>query len=528
MSFAQAPVSIRHPIATLAFGLCIASVLAACAGGSGNTTPAASTAGVTALQAAPLTVTIRIPAATEVASSSSRSPKYISTAIASINFRLTGVTPTGGGTFAGALNTDTLVQLSYGSGNCTLVATVETCSATFVAPAPATDTWTISTYATATPVVGTTMPLSIYKGYTLATTLAGPNDAVVATSGVPNSLVFSPASANNVVDDVALVGVSALTTSLSVVDAGGATIVGSQAFADANGNAESVSFTGCDTHLTPTPASFTALSPAALGTGTIGIAYDGLLAVAGTLHCYASTSELTAQYSVNVIAAATPSPAPTINPAFITLGNAATFAVLANQAVTAGAVAVTGDIGISPGNAITGFPPATVSGALQLATVAAQQAQAALSTAYGAILAQSGTPTAISGDIGGQTLLPGLYAAPSSLAISSGTLTLNGNGDPNAVFVFRIASTLTTTTGGGITLINGANAANIFWQVGSSATLNGTPFAGNVLAFTSITIGTGVVMTGRALAEGGSVTIGSGSITVPTATANGQARSRRR
>jgi hypothetical protein len=161
---------------------------------------------------------------------------------------------------------------------------------------------------------------------------------------------------------------------------------------------------------------------------------------------------------------------------------------------------------------------------LNVNNTAAQQAEQSLTTAYNAAVAQAGSPIAVAGNIGGTTLTPGLYKSTSSLAISSGNLTLSGNGDPNAVFVFQVASTLTTTTGNSVILSNGANAANVFWQIGSSATLGGTPFMGNLLALTSITVGNGVVMTGRALCQNGSVTLGtSGSVTVPTATANGQA-----
>jgi hypothetical protein len=219
-----------------------------------------------------------------------------------------------------------------------------------------------------------------------------------------------------------------------------------------------------------------------------------------------------------------PSATPTANPAFITLGSAGTYAVLASQTVTAaGPVTITGNLGIWPGTSLTGFPPATITGTSNVGNTAAQLAEGALTTAYNAALAEAGSPAAVAGNIGGQTLTPGLYKSTSSLAISSGNLTLSGNGDPNAVFVFQIASTLTTTTGSSVILTNGANAANVFWQIGSSATLGGTPFMGNVLALTSITIGNGVAMTGRALCQNGAVSLGtSGSVTIPTATANGQ------
>jgi hypothetical protein len=230
--------------------------------------------------------------------------------------------------------------------------------------------------------------------------------------------------------------------------------------------------------------------------------------------------------SASPSASASPNTSTTANPSFITLGAAASYAILAGTTVTAaGPDVVTGNIGIYPGTAITGFPPATDTGTINAGNPAAQAAESASTTAYGAAVARSGAPITISGDQGGVTLTPGLYKSTSSLLIASGNLTLNGNGDQNAVFVFQIASTLTTNSGGGggIILTNGANAANIFWQVGSSATLNGTPFMGNVMALTSVSIGNGVIMLGRAQCQNGAVSLGtSGSLSVPPATSNGQ------
>jgi len=178
----------------------------------------------------------------------------------------------------------------------------------------------------------------------------------------------------------------------------------------------------------------------------------------------------------------------------------------------AGPVTITGNVGVWPGTSVTGFPPATITGTLNVNNPAAKQAEQDLTTAYNAAAALAGSPIAVAGNIGGQTLTPGLYKSTSSLAISSGNLTLSGNG----IFVFQVASALTTTTGNSVILSNGANAANIYWQIGSSATLGGTPFMGNLIALTSITIGNGVAMTGGALCQNGSVTLGtSGSVTLP-------------
>ena len=186
--------------------------------------------------------------------------------------------------------------------------------------------------------------------------------------------------------------------------------------------------------------------------------------------------------------------------ATVNLGAATTFAVLAGTTVTnTGPTVVSGDLGVSPGTAVTGFPPGVViNGTIHSADAAAAAAQAALTAAYND--AAGRVPfTPIPADIGGLTLGPGVYRAPVSLGIT-GTVTLDGGGDPNAVFIFQIPSTLTTASASVVNLINGAQACNVFWQVGSSATLGtGSAFAGNILALTSITVTTGTSIDGRAL-----------------------------
>jgi hypothetical protein len=155
-----------------------------------------------------------------------------------------------------------------------------------------------------------------------------------------------------------------------------------------------------------------------------------------------------------------------------------------------------------------------INGTIHSADAAAAAAQAALTAAYND--AAGRTPfTPIPADIGGLTLGPGVYRAPVSLGIT-GTVTLDGGGDPNAVFIFQIPSTLTTASASVVRLINGAQACNVFWQVGSSATLGtGSTFAGNILALTSITVTTGTTIAGRALARGGAVTLDTNAITRP-------------
>ena len=205
----------------------------------------------------------------------------------------------------------------------------------------------------------------------------------------------------------------------------------------------------------------------------------------------------------------------------IDLGAAVNFAVLAQATVTnTGATLVNGDIGLSPGVAVTGFPSGIVNGTIQIDNPSAVAAIAALTSAYAAAAAVP-AGTLISGDLGGQTLLPGVYTAAAALAISSGNLTLDAQGDPNAVWMFQIGSTLVTTADvGNVILANGAQASNIFWLVGSSATIGtGTAFQGNILANTSITVTNGATLNGRALAGAvvatGAVTLDTNVFTLP-------------
>jgi hypothetical protein len=201
----------------------------------------------------------------------------------------------------------------------------------------------------------------------------------------------------------------------------------------------------------------------------------------------------------------------------VALGSTSAFAILAGSTVTStGPSVVTGDLGISPGSALTGFPPAIVNGTKHLSNPTAAQAKLDLTTAYNNAAGRNQAPITISGNIGGQTLTPGLYKSTSTLAISSGDLTLDAQGDANAVFIFQMASSFTVTSGRQVILSGGAKAANIFWQVGSSATIGTRAiFKGNILADQSITFETGSVLEGRALTRIGAVTLDSSTLTRP-------------
>jgi hypothetical protein len=201
----------------------------------------------------------------------------------------------------------------------------------------------------------------------------------------------------------------------------------------------------------------------------------------------------------------------------VNLGHAASFAVLAGSTVTsAGPTNVSGDLGIAPGTAITGFPPATLHGTMHLGGPIAKQAQADLTAAYNNAMGRMGPFVTVSGNLGGLRLKPGLYKSTSSLAVSSGDLTLDAAGNSGAIWIFDMASTFTMTTSRKVVLVNGARPGNVFWAIGSSATLGaGAIVYGNLIAHESISLGTGAVVRGRALARAGAVTLQSNKIVRP-------------
>ncbi len=176
---------------------------------------------------------------------------------------------------------------------------------------------------------------------------------------------------------------------------------------------------------------------------------------------------------------------------------------------------MTGDVGVSPSTEITGFPPGIIVGSTHSADPTSAAGIADLTTAYNDLAGRSLCPVVAAGNLGGETLTPGLYKSTSSLEISSGDLPLDAQGDSAAVFVFQIASTLTTTPGRQVILTNGATANNVYWQVGTSATLGITSvFQGNILADQSITLETGASLTGRALTRIAAVTLDTNVVTI--------------
>ena len=201
----------------------------------------------------------------------------------------------------------------------------------------------------------------------------------------------------------------------------------------------------------------------------------------------------------------------------VNMGSAREFGVLAGTAITvAGSTVVRGDAGTTSGTAITGAENLTLLGTNHAGDAVTQAAQSALTMAYQNAAAQPADfiyPEV--SDLGGRTLSPGVHKGASSLAIT-GALTLNGNGDSNAVWVFQAFSSLTTGSNSSVILTNGAQAGNIFWQVGSSATLGtGTQLQGSVLALSSVTLTTGAVVEGGVYARNGAVTFDNNVAGIP-------------
>lgn len=261
----------------------------------------------------------------------------------------------------------------------------------------------------------------------------------------------------------------------------------------------------------PTPGLTWSVVPA-VGGGTIN-ATTGLFtagAAGGTFNdAIQATSGAVSGFATVIVTG--PPPAPQPGPS---LGAAETHGLLAGSTftcVTNGTI--NADASVWPGTANTGFPPCVITGQTRLGTADAQTAQGDLTTAYLALEAMP-CGTTITADLGGTTLAPGVYCSNSSVGVT-GTVTLDGNGDLNSLFVIRAPSTLTTA--GNVLLQNGAQAKNVYWWVGSSATIGlGSQWKGNIIAFTSITLVDNAVLVGRALARNGAVSLGTNNvITLP-------------
>ncbi|PKN52446.1 MAG: hypothetical protein CVU55_04170 [Deltaproteobacteria bacterium HGW-Deltaproteobacteria-13] len=276
---------------------------------------------------------------------------------------------------------------------------------------------------------------------------------------------------------------------------------------------------------TLTTASFTLECPAGVSTATGVVTYDevGKLAtltlpstpdLPPTTLCTATITTAAKDLAGNALA----------NDfvwTFTTDNTMKTFAVLAGSTVTnTGPTNVTGNLGVSPGMAVTGFPPGVVvtPGTIHAGDAVAAQAQSDLTSAYNLYLGTPCTVDLTGQNLGGLTLTSGVYCFTTSAQLT-GNLTLDAQSNPNALFIFKIGSTLTTASNSSVVFINSVSSVqsdNLFWQVGASATLGTTTsFKGNIMALSSITLNTGAVIEGRALARNGAVTLDTNTITLP-------------
>lgn len=275
------------------------------------------------------------------------------------------------------------------------------------------------------------------------------------------------------------------------------------------------SVTGTVTYVAATQiATFTPTAPLAVST-----VYTATITT-GATDTFSNPLAANFVWSFTTAATCPPLPPPPLPGVGLDLGGACSFGILGATPVVSntGPSNVTGDVGIWPAASITGFPPGTITGTFHAGDAVAQIAQGDLTTAYNNAAGAAGGAV-LPADIGGLTLPAGVYrttSAQPSLGIT-GNLTLDGGGDPNAVWIFQIVSTVTTATNNSqVILINGANSHNVFWQVGSSATLGtNTTFQGTIMAQASITLTTGATLNGRALARTGAVTMDSNPVNVP-------------
>ena len=372
-----------------------------------------------------------------------------------------GATVSGTVTYNSANNTATFVPSSALATSSTYTATITTAAKDMFGNAlAANDAWTFTTGISACKAVGAPTVLSVTPANG-----ACPNTSVTATFGEAMN-----ASTIN-------------TTTFTVSNATG-----------------TVSYDALDLTATFSPSPVLALNTtytATITTGAQDIFGDGL---AANFTWTFTTAALACQASVP-------------------LNSAASFEVLAGSTVTnTGPTVITGgDLGLSPGSAVTGFPPGvlTLPAVMHVTDPIAAQAELDLTTAYNYAAGVQGAAV-LPGDMSGLTFTPGVYKTSSTVQLSTGNVTLDAQGNANAVFIFQIGSTLTTIGSTHVILAGSAQAKNVFWQVGSSATLGtNSSFEGTILALQSITLDTGASLVGRALARNGAVSMDTNAVNAP-------------
>ena len=240
----------------------------------------------------------------------------------------------------------------------------------------------------------------------------------------------------------------------------------------------------------------------------------------GQVYIYEVTSVLNGIESTDSLEITAPSVPQTPSPALVDLGSALTFAALGGTAVVntaASATVISGDVGASPGSTLSGFgTPAVIAGVFHAGNYVSMAAQSSLVAAMADASGRTGG-TLLTANIGGQRLAPGVYMTAAATALSvNGVLVLDGHGDPNSVWIFQCATTLATTASNStVVLVGSAQPANVFWYVGTTATLGAnTVFQGNIMAQTSVTLGSGTLLEGRAMAVNGAVNFNANEVNI--------------
>ena len=316
---------------------------------------------------------------------------------------------------------------------------------------------------------------------------------VVTCTGLGAPTVVSVTPADGACPNAAVTATFSEAMNPSTINASTFTLTGS-------GAASTVTYDATDITATFTPSPLLALNTTYTATITTGAQDIFGNALASDFTWTFTTSAVTCQ-------------------ATVPLNSAATFEILAGSTVTnTGPTIISGgDLGLSPGSAVTGFPPGTLVGpaVMHITDPTAAQAQLDLTTAYNYAAGVQGAAV-LPGDMSGLTFTPGVYKTSSTVMLSAGNVTLDAQGNADGVFIFQVGSTLTTLGSTQVILAGSAQAKNIFWQVGSSATLGtNSVFKGTILSLQSITLDTGASLNGRALARNGGVTLDSNTVTAP-------------